>query len=771
MNAVAGAASVASKGPRPRSREGSFGWAVDAFAASLRRWPDALPGACVFVAAAVLVVTLVHLFELPGGVLPALPVLALPMVPHSLRLLLQRLAAVAIACAASAVAGELVQQLPWLLLPLVATITFVGFYSFARGLDFFIFMIGVGCPALFFWNAAAGGDVATMVWTAAQQLFVGVLAAGLLGMAFLRGREEAMLRDRLAGGFESLAATLRLPPSDERHVGAEWSIQRSGETERLLARLRVRLGPCVAYDNFGILAAAMRAVLGWNRLRRVVRVLPHPPGSLETISGLTEEVRGKIALQCDALSAAIRAGRPAAFIDLEPVFAHFERRCREALATTGPTLSGAGRTRLETYSALYRMLQSVMRVAVEATGRRAVAIPDTVPLPSHDRDLGGNLPALIAELLRAPNRWVGLFAAKATLGTLIAFSFAAIYPAWGGAEVLVLMSLLLSSLSMGGINAAFSMRLVGLIAALFVALLTIVVALPNAQDPWVYAAVLAAALFPGAIAMQSPAAAPIGLSFAMSVFFALTASDSLSVSLAPIQDRFTSVFGATVISWAVFVLVRPVYARDRLNAGLAATLRALRDSMLLEPLSAGATAATRRASRKREESLQQIARAELATFDRIVGDATVELAMSRERVEILGAVRSSLEEALLAAFTLMRLREAQAMALADAPNGPAVDAAVRRAAALLGELADSLEGRGELESMFARVEPEELASARASIAADEGRSGIDSMDLAAAIVSMIEVLDLETRTLLGELVRRERQLEGERRFAVGGVAC
>ena len=64
-------------------RPGSFGWALEASMSRLRDWTRVGRPAWSFLIAATIVIFLLRVFQLPGGVLPALPVLLITAAPVS----------------------------------------------------------------------------------------------------------------------------------------------------------------------------------------------------------------------------------------------------------------------------------------------------------------------------------------------------------------------------------------------------------------------------------------------------------------------------------------------------------------------------------------------------------------------------------------------------------------------------------------------------------------------------------------------------------------
>jgi len=67
----------------------------------------------------------------------------------------------------------------------------------------------------------------------------------------------------------------------------------------------------------------------------------------------------------------------------------------------------------------------------------------------------------------------------------------------------------------------------------------------------------------------------------MSLFFVFTSSSRLEVGLNLVDDRFIAVAGASLLPWLIFSLVRPTYARERVEASLATAIASVRRSIEL----------------------------------------------------------------------------------------------------------------------------------------------------------------------------------------------
>ena len=78
--------------PRRLPPVGSFAWAVDVCGQAMLDWRSGLRPLAVFIASAAGLILALASAELPGGTMPALPVLLVTVVHHSVALLLRRVA-------------------------------------------------------------------------------------------------------------------------------------------------------------------------------------------------------------------------------------------------------------------------------------------------------------------------------------------------------------------------------------------------------------------------------------------------------------------------------------------------------------------------------------------------------------------------------------------------------------------------------------------------------------------------------------------------------
>jgi uncharacterized membrane protein YccC len=345
---------------------------------------------------------------------------------------------------------------------------------------------------------------------------------------------------------------------------------------------------------------------------------------------------------------------------------------------------------------------------------------------------------------------------------IIAFVVASIFSWWGGSSVLLLMSLLLTSLNMGSVVAGFVLRMVGLFAALLATLLFLLVVMPLLQDPWLFLLALSAVLLPGAVAMHRPATAPMGLSYAMSVFFVLASEGQPEISLVPLQQRFGSVAGATLLSWAVFLLVRPVYARQRIGESLSIAIGELGG---LADAAAALLSGDPAAPSPRDEGRMRLrAVGAIDDADRVIEDAAIEMGRDGRRIESLRAVRGEIESLMILLRLLLRLvRRASHDRSAISPATSA--AAVAYARALAGSLRSLATFTAE-DAGASPIPQRRTADAAAAILQEVDRPG-DGLD-ALALLGTAELIETRLAALQAGLEARRAVLAVERPIAIGG---
>jgi len=739
---------------------GSTAWAVADFAGVLREeWRHPRSWAA-FLVAAVATILLLFSIDLPGGVPPALPILFMPLVPHSFRLLLQRLAVAVVAIGGTYLVAATLTQQPWAVVALAGVLAITGLYLVGRGRDLQTYAMLTLLPVLIAWSTLIRGEgVGGYTATLLAQLLIGIAVSGTVGILMIRRDPAAALRRMIAADLAGVAAALRQPVDEEPREQAVWSSQRSAAMERLLRTIRMAEGAGQRQRRIHLLADAVRLVASWNGARLMARFLDETPEHRARLAEQAMPVRHAAAAELEAIAAAVGSERTALPVgDLEARTEAF------AAAIADRTAAGDRDPRERVFDAsivaLYEGLPPLLAAARAGTGSGAVP-PELALTHLEDREDLSTV-QLVLELVRRPQPAALLFAIKGAIVGLVAFLIASIFSWWGGAMVLLLMSLLLSSLNMGSVAWGFVLRMVGLFAALLTTLAFLLLAMPLLQDPWLYLLGLALVLLPGAIAMHRPTTAPIGLSYAMSVFFVLASQRHPEISLVPLQQRFASVAGATVLAWLVFLLVRPVYARKRIGEGLSTALAALGD--LADAAAASLAGDPAAPSPRKEAQMRLRAVTAIDDADRVIEDAAIEMARHPARVEALRAIRREIESIVI----LMRLQLRLARTIGGDRGG--IDPEIRgAAAAFVRSVGESLRSLGA----FARegadatlVESRGLAEADAAL-----RGQVERSSGAIGVLAFIGTADLigaRLAALRAGLEARRAVLAVERPIAIGG---
>jgi hypothetical protein len=571
---------VAMRRPPP---VGSFAWAVDACGEAFVEWRSGLRPLAVFLASAAGLIIALTTLQLPGGTMPALPVLLVTVVHHSVGLLLRRIAVVILVIATShGVLGALTEQ-PWLLVIIAMGIAFVGFYLLGRGLDLLSYLLAILVPVLFAWQAANGIVDAHVAWVQFQQLIIGLLVSGTLGILFLGDRFERGLRDRLSSDLASVGNGLLKPLDEEYGEGyLTWDARRSASLETMLHGLRHVRGRTAVSANLVLAGDCTRYLLGINRMRLTLLEHGRPDFFLEGVAESLPALRTRLGRQLLEVSEAIREGRPAAPIPgLEAATRRFRADCRK-MVRAAP--KGTPTMEISFIAAASRGLTDMQRIArtLIATTRPTRATPASrLRMPGWDQRSDWSLRAVLHELLTQPDAAAITFAFKGTFTMAIAFAIASIYDEWNGAAVFLLMTMFLSTVFQGSLRASMMLRAVGLLLSTLISLLTLTTVFPNLGSVGGYAIFIVLVMLPGGLMLVKPRSAAAGLNYAMSLFFVFTSSSRLEVGLDLVDDRFIAVAGASLLPWLIFSLVRPTYARERVEACLATAIASVRRSIEL----------------------------------------------------------------------------------------------------------------------------------------------------------------------------------------------
>ncbi len=631
---------------------GSAGWACDVFIDSFKMWRISKVGIFTFLICAILVSLLMGVFKLPGGVLPAIPVLTLPLVPHSFRMLAIRLFLISAVMIASFLLFTIFQEQPWALFLIMIAAVYMGLYLVGKGMDILCYLLAVAIPILLMWQAANGAELGPHIWTGYQQVVVGLLVTDLIAIVFLQPRTESELRKTLAEPLEQIAHTLRFEPDAEPRDQPEVGVLRIGKIELSLKRLRQEQSSSANCRNLHVVADVVRMVIGWNQSRRMLHDLDFSPKDYAYLLPTAMGLRNLVADQLEENADAIRNRRTAREIPgILEASQKFEERCIAGIHT-GDISSNLKRQSIpHAFTALSRLVVDLTSSMTRAIDDHVHRPPADIPLLTRQHQRTWSPLPILWSSVTAPDPDVMTFAIKGVIVGVIGFCIASVFNFWGGAAVLLLMALLLAPQTMGSIASGYMLRMLGLVAAAILCILAVLVILPDIDGPWTYALVLAICLLPGAVSMHYPPTIALGLGYCMSVFFMLTQPDQPSVDLRPIQDRFISVGGATTIAWFVFLIIKPTYARNRIGTALSKGCKALAASLRLAGTAISDALPTWRETEARWEAYQAI-----DMVNTTVNGCKSELSSHADRLLALTDVVANLERIFLISRYEMRMR-------------------------------------------------------------------------------------------------------------------
>ncbi len=536
----------------------------------LRQWNTiGRPGWSFLIAASLVILTL-RIVQLPGGVLPALPVLMITAVPHSFRLLgIRMFAATASSLSASLLAESLAEQ-PWLLALIACAIAFVAFYLLGRGLDLLSFLIVMAMPVLYAWNAANGADALSTAWVALQVLGIGVIISELTAMVV---NPRSTCRSFVLG----LATQIRkIPVREGDDSTSAWNARLVSAHTHDLVRIAGEIGDGVRMRNLETAASSVRFLLAFHDDMRLGEMafggLDALPGDLASHE---RAFRAAIAEETEILADAFeRDVVPMAGPDLESIRDRLVGKIEATLARRSEDFTEETLAHLANLRHLHQMMVATFRSLRASRGSKPAALPSGLELPKVDARTGVSVYHTLRELLGSPDRTTFQYAMKGTIAMMIAFTIASAYSDWRGAPSLLLLAMLVTTVNVGALTASFMHRSVGLGLAITISIVSIITVGPSLGDLWISTAFNLAVLFPAALLIPNHVTAAAGLNYGMSMMFIFTTFNRLEIDLSLVADRFAAVAGATIIPWLVFLLFRPIYARDRIgeNLGLAVTL-------------------------------------------------------------------------------------------------------------------------------------------------------------------------------------------------------
>lgn len=618
---------------------------------------------CRLILAVWIALSLSYALGLSGGVITVVAVLFLPAIPHSLNLVALRVVTAIIGFGGGwMIAYEFVEQ-PWLLVAVLSVNATVWFYFAARGMLFLSMMMLGLMPFLVGWMVYAGKP-AEAVSDALVEYLCGLAGAEFIalvwpitGVTKLRGQIGAALRD-VENNLEVVVVgqSTHKARHDRQAIGPDgWTAARSLGFNASIAQARAERGD-VDHEIKQLLAIAeqTRSIIALPAVYRSFVVGKHIDDWMFELEDERLDVRCVLYPALESIANGVERHEP---VPHNEDFPRMSEKLREG--TLDWIHARVQCNQISVQSGAFVLarnhLVAVQNQKVEAIECLTRGEEVAVGIGEADQPF-----SVFSSGAKRIDPAAMLFALKATLCIVIGFTIACIFPNWPGSLILVLLSGFLAPLTVGGLTANFVDRILGLAMSMLVALLVILMFMPNVSDFGWFLVVLTLATLPGVILAQRPATGAIGLSYAMAILFILTTSRYPSVSLDPLQYRLASVAGATLICYIVFRVVAPTSATDAMSKKMANALRAISES-----LNVHVDTDDPRGSESERLSAFHNAIRRIGDFDQVIVDLSWESSDLNRFGWIKRQLLEDLHATLLLAEGLSATREARLLAAGD----------------------------------------------------------------------------------------------------------
>lgn len=507
---------------------------------------------------------------LTGGLVTVIAVLFMPVLPHTPSLGLLRAGSAILGTAVGwALAYQFVDQ-PWLLFSLLMANAYFWFYMMATGFPFLTMMLMGLMPVLVGWMVYSEVP-AERVAVVLAQILCGILGTEVVAFIWPNTAERRVTRLcalTLRAFSDQIRTAFGVDRPQRTRIGrVAWVPAQNVGFNLLLGLARAELGEQSSrFTRLAGLVEHVRYMMVWPKVYESLANSGHFDRWMVELEPERLAVQNGLFATVERIAVGLERGRPVEDTEeLRRLVRRLDRRTcdwiEENRAQLGPENIAVIEARCHYAAVVIDRLERIMRYT------RGESTPE---------DEGAwDLPRpLFSSILLDWNPATGVFAFKALLCVCIGFMIASLFPQWGGSLIILLMSGFLAPLTIGGLNVVFIDRMWGLLLAVPVCGLVVTVLMPNLVQIGELLVVVGIVLLPGLVLAMRPATASMGLSYAMGVLFILTSSDHPSVSLDPLQERFVSVGGATLICYIVFRIVLPSSAQDvvteRLNAALEA---------------------------------------------------------------------------------------------------------------------------------------------------------------------------------------------------------
>jgi uncharacterized membrane protein YccC len=531
------------------------------------QWDQALR----LILAVILSLAVAYGIGLTGGLVTVIAVLFMPSLPHSPSLAVMRFLSAIVGCGVGWLfAFQFVDQ-PWLLFGILMANSYFWFYMMGTGFPFLTMMLMGLMPVLVGWMVYAGRSP-EVVSTVLGQILCGIFGSEVICLLWPNTAEKRIAKAS-AATLRSFSKQIREAFGSDRPEGNQagkvrWVPSQSLGFNNLLTLARAELGEeSKKFKSLAGLVEHIRYLLVWPKVYEVFIRGGHFDKWMIDLEPERLKLHDELYKAIERLALALENGTEAPDIDdLEKQFEVLDRRTSEWMAENRSELPLENRAVIEArchYGGV--VLERLQKIICFTRNQSTFEDENAWDIPA---------PMLSGILLKwNPN--TGLFAFKALTSVACGFVVASVFPNWGGSLIILLMCGFLAPLTIGGLNVMFVDRMWGLLLAVFVCVLAITQLMPNLVQVGELLVMVGVLLLPGVILALIPKTSSMGLSYAMGILFILTSSPHPSVSLDPVQERFISVGGATLITYIVFRVVVPTNARDLITVRLKGVLQAV----------------------------------------------------------------------------------------------------------------------------------------------------------------------------------------------------
>ncbi len=531
------------------------------------QWDQALR----LILAVILSLAVAYGIGLTGGLVTVIAVLFMPSLPHSPSLAVMRFLSAIVGCGVGWLfAFQFVDQ-PWLLFGILMANSYFWFYMMGTGFPFLTMMLMGLMPVLVGWMVYAGRSP-EVVSTVLGQILCGIFGSEVICLLWPNTAEKRIAKAS-AATLRAFSKQIREAFGSDRPEGNQtgkvrWVPSQSLGFNNLLTLARAELGEeSKKFKSLAGLVEHIRYLLVWPKVYEVFIRGGHFDKWMIDLEPERLKLHDELYKAIERLALALENGTEAPDIDdLEKQFEVLDRRTSEWMAENRSELPLENRAVIEArchYGGV--VLERLQKIICFTRNQSTFEDENAWDIPA---------PMLSGILLKwNPN--TGLFAFKALTSVACGFVVASVFPNWGGSLIILLMCGFLAPLTIGGLNVMFVDRMWGLLLAVFVCVLAITQLMPNLVQVGELLVMVGVLLLPGVILALIPKTSSMGLSYAMGILFILTSSPHPSVSLDPVQERFISVGGATLITYIVFRVVVPTNARDLITVRLKGVLQAV----------------------------------------------------------------------------------------------------------------------------------------------------------------------------------------------------